>query len=134
MADTSVQHCPATLEVRFRAELVNAVLHAVTALSRVEQRPIGVRLGHVGDDYAAFTLTREQASAAETRNYLVRMSQRVASAGEIGRFDEQGRQVELDERDRAFAAVFGQGLALALGTLDVPAQPEAGPRERSRLH
>lgn len=134
MADTSVQHYPATLEVRFRAELVNAVLHAVTALSRVEQRPIGVRLGHVGDDYAAFTLTREQAAAVEVRNYLVRLPQRVTNAGEIGRFDDQGRQMELDERDRAFAAVFGQGLVLALRTLDAPAQPEAGPGERSRLH
>jgi hypothetical protein len=118
--------------VRFRAELVNAVLQAASRFGQAQQRPVGLRIGHIGDDYAAFTLVREDPVAPQTRNYLVRVPPAAVETGSMGRFDETGQQAAFDDQGRAFAALFGQGLSAALAALRVaPGVPGAN---ASRLH
>lgn len=131
-SSSDVQHFPSTPQVRFRAELVNAVLQAASLFGQAQQRPVGLRIGHIGDDYAAFTLVREDPVAPQARNYLVRVPPAAVSASSMGRFDDAGQQVELDEQDRAFAALFGQGLSAALAALRVA--PGASMTSASRLH
>lgn len=125
---------PSTAQVRFRAELVNAVLHAATQLGRAQQQSMGLRIGHIGDDYAAFTLVREDAQAPETRNYLVRVPHMTLGAGLLGRFDDSGRQVTPDAQDRAFAVMFSQALQVCMSSILQSDEEAGGAPHDARLH
>lgn len=114
-SESTIQSFEPTFEVRFRAELFNAVLHAVSKLSQRESRPLRLKMQHAGNDYVAFTVAVQGAGA---RHYLIRMVDVRTGDAEVGRFDDRGLPVTMDPQDQAFVSICSEGLQATVGMLE----------------
>ncbi len=115
--DTALESFEATFQVRFRAELFNAVLHAVSKLSQRQSRPLSLRMQHAGNDYVAFTVSGHGPQAG-ARNYLIHMLDVHQGNAEVGRFDDRGLPVTMDPQDHAFVVICQEGLQATVGNLE----------------